>query len=116
MQASAGGARSFPDKPVPMNLTAQAYLHRMDSLAAMQAAWSPVCALTANGDTGTFTPSVSSCCFVLACLGLNWLCFGLIIKCELEGPCVQDHAASCSSLHAQQKRSESAVCAVLMRG
>ncbi|KAA6429373.1 MAG: hypothetical protein FRX49_00767 [Trebouxia sp. A1-2] len=51
-QASAGGARSVPDKPVPMNLTAQAYLHRMDSLAALQAAWSPVCILSATGDTG----------------------------------------------------------------
>ncbi|KAL0042386.1 hypothetical protein WJX77_010878 [Trebouxia sp. C0004] len=51
-QAGAGGARSVSDKPVPMNLTAQAYLQRMDSLAALQAAWSPVCALPATGDTG----------------------------------------------------------------
>ena len=61
MQASAGGARSVPDKLVPMNLTAQAYLHRMDSLAALQAAWSPVCVLPATGDTGMLTSSV--CCY-----------------------------------------------------
>ncbi len=64
MQASAAGARSVPDKPVPMNLTAQAYLHRMDSLAALQAAWSPVCALPATGDTGILPAFVFSYCSV----------------------------------------------------
>lgn len=53
MQASSGGAQSAPDKPVPMNLTPQAYLHRLDSLAALQAAWSPICTLTPSDGSGT---------------------------------------------------------------
>lgn len=52
MQASIGGAQSAPDKPVPMNLTPQAYLHRLDSLAALQAAWSPICTLTPSDGSG----------------------------------------------------------------
>ncbi len=77
-----------------MNLTAQAYLHRMDSLAALQAAWSPVCTLPGTEDTGILTASMSAITLNTPGL-LAWFgSFGIGRAVgALEGRRVQGHAA-----------------------
>lgn len=46
------GVRLAPSKPVPLILTPQVYLHRLSALAALQAAWSPICTFAPADSTG----------------------------------------------------------------
>lgn len=44
--------RPVPGEPVPLTLTPQVYLQRLSALAALQAAWSPICSVPHPGITG----------------------------------------------------------------
>ena len=46
------GARHTQGKPVPLTLNPQVYLQRLTALAALQAAWSPICTLSTPDSTG----------------------------------------------------------------
>ena len=45
----------MPGKPVPLSLTPHIYLGRLSALAALQAAWSPVCAVGSPGAAGSLS-------------------------------------------------------------
>ena len=49
------GVRRLPGKPVLHSLTPQIYLQRSSALAALQAAWSPICAMGCPAATGSLS-------------------------------------------------------------
>ena len=57
------GVRHAAGKPVPLSLTPQIYLQRLSALAALQAAWSPLCALGAPDPTGSLARVHCVACF-----------------------------------------------------